>query len=71
MLDLQCWTTPDRRQATMFREQNLDNSPHLTRSLHKIAARPATIRAGDRATVVNTQPTVSAQAKDDPVPPDR
>ena len=43
--------------------QNLDDFPHLKRWFDEIAARPATVRAYARAKAINTQPTVSEDAK--------
>ncbi len=52
------WIVPHKRQ-----EQNLDDFPHLKRWFEAIRARPATVRAYERANEVNTQPTVSEEAK--------
>ena len=52
------WVVPHERQG-----QNLDDFPHLKRWFDGIAARPATIRAYAKAKDVNTQPTVSEEAK--------
>ena len=52
------WIVPYERQG-----QNLDDFPHLKRWFHGIAARPATQRAYAKAKEVNTQPTVSEEAK--------
>ena len=52
------WIVPYERQG-----QNLDDFPHLKRWFHEIAARPATLRAYGKAKEVNTQPTVSEEAK--------
>ena len=52
------WIVPYERQG-----QNLDDFPHLKRWFHEIAARPATQRAYAKAKEVNTQPTVSEEAK--------
>ena len=52
------WIVPYERQG-----QNLDDFPHLKRWFHEIAARPATQRAYAKAKEVNTQPTVSEDAK--------
>ena len=58
--DMACypWIVPHERQG-----QNLDDFPHLKRWFEAIAARPATIRAYEMAKKVNTQPTVSEEAK--------
>ena len=52
------WIVPHQRQG-----QNLDDFPHMKRWFDEIAARPATIRAYAKAQEVNTQPTVSEEAK--------
>ena len=52
------WIVPYERQG-----QNLDDFPHLKRWFHEISARPATQRAYAKAKEVNTQPTVSEEAK--------
>jgi GSH-dependent disulfide-bond oxidoreductase len=52
------WIVPYERQG-----QNLDDFPHLKRWFHEIAARPATQRAYAKAKEINTQPTVSEEAK--------
>jgi GSH-dependent disulfide-bond oxidoreductase len=58
--DMACypWIVPHKRQ-----EQNLDDFPHLKRWFEAIRARPATIRAYEKAQEVNTQPTVSEESK--------
>jgi GST-like protein len=58
--DMACypWIVPHKRQ-----EQNIDDFPHLKRWFEAIRARPATIRAYERANEVNTQPTVSEEPK--------
>ena len=58
--DMACypWIVPHKRQ-----EQNIDDLPHLKRWFEAIRARPATIRAYERANEVNTQPTVSEESK--------
>ena len=58
--DMACypWIVPYERQG-----QNIDDFPHLKRWFEAIAARPATIRAYAKAKDVNTQPTVSEDAK--------
>jgi GST-like protein len=52
------WIVPYERQG-----QNLDDFPHLKRWFDEIAARPATVRAYARAKEINTQPTVTEEAK--------
>ena len=52
------WIVPYERQG-----QNLNDFPHLKRWFQEIAARPATQRAYAKAKEVNTQPTVSEEAK--------
>ena len=52
------WIVPWKRQA-----QNLDDFPHLKRWFETIRARPATVRAYEKADQINTQPTVSAESK--------
>jgi GST-like protein len=52
------WIVPYERQG-----QNLDDFPHLKRWFEEIAARPATIRAYERGKEINTQPTMSEEAK--------
>ena len=52
------WIVPHERQG-----QNLDDFPHLKRWYQEIAARPATIRAYARSREVNTQPTVTEEAR--------
>ncbi len=58
--DMACypWIVPHERQ-----KQNLDDFPNLKRWYDVIAARPATVRAYDRAKEINTQPTVTEDAK--------
>lgn len=52
------WVLPERQQ------QNLDEFPHLKRWKEAIAARPAVVRAYQRAKTINVQPTVAdAQAR--------
>ena len=43
--------------------QNLDDFPHLKRWFEEIRARPATVRAYERAKEINTEPTMSEEAK--------
>ena len=52
------WIVPHKRQG-----QNLDDFPHLKRWFEEIRARPATIRAYERAKEINTEPTMSDEAK--------
>src|SRR5271169_5524539 len=52
------WIVPWKRQG-----QNLEDFPHLKRWFETIRARPATVRAYQKADEINTQPTVSAESK--------
>jgi GST-like protein len=52
------WIVPWKRQG-----QNLDDFPHLKRWFEAIRNRPATIRAYEKANAINTQPTMSEEAK--------
>jgi GST-like protein len=52
------WVVPHERQG-----QKLEDFPHLKRWFETIKARPATERAYARAADVNSQPTVSEDAK--------
>jgi GST-like protein len=52
------WIVPHERQ-----KQNLDDFPHLKRWFHAIAARPAVVRAYALAKEVNSQPTVTPEAR--------
>ena len=52
------WVVPWKRQG-----QNLDEFPHLKRWFETIRARPATVRAYEKAEQINTQPTVSGESK--------
>jgi len=52
------WIVPHERQG-----QKLDDFPHLKRWFNAIAERPATLRAYARAKEINTQPTVTEEAK--------
>ena len=52
------WIVPHERQ-----QQNLDDFPHLERWFNEIKARPATVRAYERAAEINTQPAVSEQSR--------
>jgi GST-like protein len=58
--DMACypWIVPHERQ-----KQNLDDFPNLKRWFHTIQARPATVRAYEKAKEINTAPTVSEEAK--------
>jgi GST-like protein len=47
------WIVPYERQG-----QKLEDFPHLKRWFEAIRDRPATVRAYDKATAINTQPTV-------------
>ena len=52
------WVVPYERQG-----QDLADFPHLKRWFEAIGARPATVRAYELAKTINTQPTVSEEAK--------
>ena len=52
------WIVPWKRQA-----QNIEEFPHLKRWFEAIRARPATVRAYQKAEQINTQPTVSEESK--------
>jgi GSH-dependent disulfide-bond oxidoreductase len=52
------WIVPYERQ-----QQNLDDFPNLKRWFETIQARPAVERAYARAAEINTQPTMSEEAK--------
>ncbi|NJM91213.1 MAG: hypothetical protein HC863_02905, partial [Myxococcales bacterium] len=58
--DMACypWIVPHERQG-----QNLDDFPHLKRWFHEIRERPATQRAYARAKEINTQATVTEEAR--------
>lgn len=58
--DMACypWIVPHKRQG-----QALDNFPNLKRWFETIRARPATVRAYQRAEEINTQPTVDDAAR--------
>jgi GST-like protein len=43
--------------------QKLDDFPNLKRWFESIKARPAVVRAYDKAKEINTQPTVSEESK--------
>jgi GSH-dependent disulfide-bond oxidoreductase len=52
------WIVPWQRQ-----QQNLDDFAHLKRWFESMAARPATIRAYEKAAKINSQPTVSEESR--------
>ena len=52
------WIVPHERQG-----QKLEDFPHLKRWFEEIKVRPATVRAYDRAKEINTQPTMSEDAR--------
>ncbi len=52
------WIVPHERQG-----QDLSDFPHLKRWFEEIRARPAVVRAYERATEINTEPTMSEEAK--------
>lgn len=52
------WIVPHEKQL-----QKLNRFPHLQRWFHQVAARPATIRAYEKAKEVNTLPSVSEEAR--------
>ena len=52
------WIVPWKRQG-----QNLDDFRHLKRWFETIRARPAVVRAYEKADQINTQPTVSPASK--------
>jgi GST-like protein len=52
------WIVPHERQG-----QKLDDFPHLKRWFNAVAVRPATLRAYAKAKEINTQPTVTEDAK--------
>ncbi|TAM02269.1 MAG: thiol:disulfide oxidoreductase, partial [Pusillimonas sp.] len=49
------WIVPHEKQ-----QQNLDDFPNLKRWFEVIAARPATVRAYEKAKIINTQPTINS-----------
>src|SRR5271154_7513567 len=52
------WTVPHERQG-----QKLEDFPHLKRWFESIKARPAVVRAYEKAKEINMQPTVTEQSK--------
>jgi GSH-dependent disulfide-bond oxidoreductase len=58
--DMACypWIVPHKRQG-----QNLEDFPHLKRWFEVIAARPATIRAYEKAKAISTEATISEESK--------
>ncbi len=58
--DMACypWIVPHERQG-----QDLDDFADLKRWFEAIRARPATVRAYEKGTAINTQPVVSEEAK--------
>ena len=52
------WVVPHERQG-----QKLEDFPHLKRWFEAIKVRPATLRAYAKAAEINSQPTVSEEAK--------
>jgi GSH-dependent disulfide-bond oxidoreductase len=52
------WIVPYERQ-----QQNLDDFPHLKRWFNGIKARPATVRAYERASEINSQPAVTEESR--------
>jgi len=56
--DMACypWIVPHERQG-----QDLNEFPHLKRWFEAIAARPATLRAYDKAKTINTSPTINSE----------
>lgn len=52
------WIVPHERQ-----QQDLNTFPHLKRWFETIKARPATVRAYDRAKEINQTPTMTEEAK--------
>jgi GSH-dependent disulfide-bond oxidoreductase len=52
------WVVPHERLG-----QKLDDFPHLKRWFDAIAARPATVRAYERAKEINAQPTISEESR--------
>jgi len=51
------WIVPHERQG-----QKLEDFPHLRRWFETIKARPATVRAYEKARAINTQPSVRDEA---------
>jgi GST-like protein len=58
--DMACypWIVPHKRQG-----QKLEDFPHLARWFEAIAARPATIRAYEKAKAISTEATISEESK--------
>ena len=56
--DMACypWIVPHERQG-----QNLDDFPNLKRWFEAIKARPATVRAYEKAAAINTAPSISTE----------
>ena len=52
------WIVPHEAQS-----QNLDDFPHLKRWFDAIKIRPATVRAYDRGTAINSNPTVNEESR--------
>ena len=52
------WIVPYERQ-----QQNLDDFPHLKRWFNEIKARPATVRAYERGSEINTQASVTEESR--------
>ena len=52
------WIVPYKRQG-----QNLDDFPHLKRWFEEIKARPATVKAYERAQEINTERTITEEAR--------
>jgi GST-like protein len=52
------WIVPYERQ-----QQNLEDFPHLKRWFNEVKARPATVRAYERAAAVNIQPAVTEESR--------
>ena len=52
------WVVPYERQG-----QKLEDFPHLKRWFETIKARPATVRAYEKAKAINTQPSISEESR--------